>query len=192
MDNFNKKPFPTIKVIFAILGLILLGEVIYAVIVLKSPVAAPPPAPTTVSQPTVGRISLDAPKTKYQLAEIIPVSVMIDTGSNTIDGVDFIVKFPKILEATQGGLIKGTILDEYPLMSVDASKGLISISGVNSTGGFKGIGQFAVINFKAKKTGQSSLIVDFQKDSTIDSNLVETDTSKDILEQVDNLEIEVQ
>lgn len=201
MDNFNQdiqntpKRFFSVKIIFVILGIILLVEVIYAVKVLtSSPSSSSPSVPQGVVSPTVATIALDVPKTNYKFKEDIPVSVIINTGSRTVAGVDLIIKFdPKTLEATPGGLIKGAILDEYPLIYLDADKGLISISGVSNTKtGFKGQGQFAAINFKAKALGLTSLTVDFQLGSTIDSNLVEIGTSEDVLKQVSNLELVIQ
>lgn len=190
-----KNLFFSPKIIFAILGIVVLIEVIYAARVLTSP--TPPPPPTggskTSTQPSAGKISLITPKTNYQVAEEVPVSVMIDTGSHTIDGVDLIVRFdPKILEATSGGLIKGTIMSEYPLMSLDAQAGLIAISGISSLGNsFSGTGQFATLNLRAKAPGTTSLTIDFNKGSTTDSNLVVTATSEDILGSVSNVNLEI-
>lgn len=189
-----KKFFSGPKIIFIILGIVVLAEVIYAARTLVSPAPAVPARQSPAQAGTVGKISLITPKASVKLNEAIPVTVMVDTGGHTIDGVDLIVQYdPKILEVTTGNLTKGQILDEYPLMSVDASKGLISVSGINRSGnGFSGSGQFAVINLRAKQKGKTSLTIDFKQGSTTDSNLVERNTSKNILEQVDNLEMVVE
>lgn len=184
----------TVKIIFVSLGLILLAEVVYAVWVLKSSVpASPAPSVTQTITPSLPTISLNASKADFAVNETVAVAVLIDSGNKNLAGVDLIVKFdPKVLEATQGGLVKGRIFDEYPLVSADQTRGTISISGVNSAGsGFKGTGQFAAINFKVRAAGKTKLTVDFEKGSTTDSNLVDTDTSKDILEQVNDLELEI-
>lgn len=196
MDNISAtRKFITPKIIFVILGVVILIEIIYAVRVLTSPAASTPPtgANQTGIQPSAGKISLTAPKSDYAVGETISVAVIIDTGGRTINGVDLIVRFdPKILEISSGGLIKGKILDEYPGMSQDAKAGLISISGISNSNGFSGSGQFATINLQAKVSGKTSLTVDFQgRDFTIDSNLVETATSRDILEVVSNLELNI-
>lgn len=188
--NFISGP----KIVFIILGIALLIEVVYAIRVLTSPTPSSLPVSKSVVQPgAVGKISLTVPQTDIRVNEIIPVSVMIDTGSHTVDGVDLIVSFdPKILEVTSGGLVKGSIFDEYPLMSLDPKKGLISISGIsNFKNSFKGTGQFATINLRAKVSAKTSLTIDFNKGSATDSNLVETATSKDILEVVSNLELNI-
>lgn len=194
MDNF-KKLFTGPKIIFVILGIIILAEVIYAFKILSFPPApSPVPRRSAAVVTSSGVISLNVPKTNYVVNEKIPVSVRIDSGGRTLDGADLIIRFdPKVLEATPGSLIAGSIFDEYPLLSADMKKGLVSVSGVNSTrAGFKGTGQFITVNFKARAKGNTSLIIDFEKGSTSDSNLVETETSKDILETVGNLELSVQ
>lgn len=193
MVNF-KKYFAGPKIIFAILGLILLVEVIYATKVLTTPAPTPPPVVRkSIPLKTAGRISLVSPRTNYKVKDSIAVSVMVNTGGQTINGADLIVHFdPKFLEATTGGLIKGRILDEYPLVSLDAKKGLISISGISSLKkGYRGSGLFATLNFKAKAIGNTSLMIDFTKGATTDSNLVESSASKDILESIDNLQLNV-
>lgn len=189
--NNQPKKFSVPKIIFIVLGVALVAEVIYAGWSLfPKSVGGPLPVASNVEQSVAG-ISLTAPKQSFQIDEIIPVLVTIDSGSKTISGVDLIVQYdPEILEVTKQGLIAGSIFDEYPLMSVDSEKGLISISGISNLGGsFAGKGEFVTLNFKAKQVGSTSLTVNFEKDITTASNLVEVNTSKNILEEVDNLEI---
>lgn len=210
MDNFNAqifsqpnssgwqdkiKGFLTVpKIIFTVLGIIVLVELILAVRVFFAP--TPLPAPQAKNQTVikaVRKISLNTAKTAFSLNETIPVSVVIDTGSNEISGMDLIVHFdPKILDASTGAIVKGNIVDEYPLANVDSKKGLISISGIEKEQNtFKGVGQFALINFTAKAAGKTSLTIDFIKGSATASNLVDAATSANILEQVNNLELEI-
>lgn len=194
MDNF-KKFFSGPKIIFIILGIIILVEVIYTVKVLNSPT---PPATSVQKKAgieiTQGKISLITSKTTYKVNEAILVSVVVDTGGRSLDGIDLIARFdPKVLTATSGAIVRGQIFDEYPVLSVDPKNGLFSVSGINTLkNSFKGTGQFVLLNLTAKAPGKTTLTIDFQKGSTSDSNLVETGTSKDILEVVGNLELTVQ
>lgn len=197
MDNL-KKIVSGPKIVFVILGVILLVELVYVVrtLVLTTP---PPSAQKTNIQSSlvhssVAKISLKTPKTSFTVNEVIPVSVMVDTAAQTTSGVDLIIHYdPKILEASSAGLVKGKIFDEYPLVSVDISKGVISISGVSSLNkSFNGEGQFAQISLKAKASGKTSLTIDFKKGSTTASNIVESSSSKNIIEAVDNLELNIQ
>ena len=163
---------------------------IYAIRFLNNPFAATEPA----DPPLPPKIILNVQKTSPVQNETIPVAVILDTGEYIISGADLIVRFdPKILEASGGGIVRGNIFEEYPLLSVDSKEGTISVSGVNSVKtGFKGVGQLATLNFKAKAKGSTYLIVEFVKDSTSDSNLIEADTSKDILQGVENAEFNIQ
>lgn len=184
-----------LRLVFAGLGLILFVELIYAIKILTLPAAPPVKQPAvSVAPEKVKTIILTAPQNTYRVNETIPVTATIDTGSQSVNGVDLLIHYdPKILEATAEGLIKSRIVSEYPTMAVDKDRGLIAISGIsNSRAGFKGKGQFVLINFKAKTTGKTLVSIDFNIGSTADSNLVEAGTSKDILEQVVNLELAVQ
>lgn len=190
-----KRLFAHPKIIFVVLGLVILIEIIYAVKVLSSPVAPPPPKTTQAAiVSSGGSISLNSPKTSYKVKEVVAVTVDINTGGKRIGGADLIIRFdPKVLEATPAGLLAGPTFDEYPLKFVDAKNGLISISGISSSGnGFSGSSLFATLNFRAKAAGTTPLTVEYQKDSTTDSNLVEISSSKDILENVRNLQLTVQ
>lgn len=187
IKNFIFRP----KMLFIVLGVVILLEVIYAAKVLTSPASVSTSgarrAETVFSK---GRISLESVKINYLIGETVTVNVSVDSGGRSLEGTDVIVHFdPKVLEATSGGLVKGKIFDEYPLLSLDNKKGLISISGIGS---FKGRGQFASVDFKAKTAGSTSVVIDYQKGSTADSNLVEAGTSKDILESVENLNLDIQ
>lgn len=199
MDILNTKINNLPKIVFAVLGLIVLVELIFAfrTLVLPAPPLSPPAAKTDIkpiSQKTAAKISLNTSQTVFKVKEVIPVSVMIDTGGRGVNGVDLIVQYdPKMLEATPGGLIKGKIFDEYPLLSVDSNKGVISISGIsNIRSNFTGKGQFALLNFKAKLPGKTPLVINFRKGSTTASNLVEASTAKNILDEVNNLDLRIQ
>ncbi len=193
MDNFKKLILGP-KIIFAILGIVILIEVIYAVKVLSSPTSSADSPNRINVQSSQGKISLTTPKTTYKVNENIPVSVVVDTGGRLLDGVDLIAHFdPKILTATPGAIIRGQIFDEYPLVSVDVKNGLFLVSGINiMENSYRGTASFAVLNLKAKAPGKTQLTVDFQKGLTSDSNLVEAGTSKDVLEIVNNLELNIQ
>lgn len=197
MDNFNApvnnqpKKFSVPKIIFIILGVALVAEVIYAGWSLFPKSAGSPLPVTSNVEQSVARISLTASKQSFQLGEIIPVLVTIDSGSKTISGVDLIVQYdPAILEVAKEDLTPGQIMDEYPLRSVDQEQGLISISGISNLGNsFSGVGEFATINLRAKSAGETTLTIKFEKDTTVASNLVEASTSGNILEEVDNLDL---
>lgn len=205
MDNLNaqvfsqpekSKKFSAVKIIFLILGVIIVGELIYAGRMLIFPTKSSPALLPLVKAParkTAGIISLTTPKATVNVKDIVPVAVVIDTGGHLIGGADLVINFdPKFLEVNTNNLIKGKIFDEYPLLSVN--KGIIAISGINNSKNvFTGKDQFAVINFTAKQPGNTIVTVEFKsKGVTTDSNLVEVETSKDILEKVESLKLNIQ
>lgn len=191
MDNQKKWFTFSPKIIFVILGAIILLEVIYAIGVLRSP-ASPLPEPAL---PQEAAIILSSSKDQYKIGETVPVLVQVDTGSRATDGVDLVLNFdPKVLEASAGALVKGAVYPEYPQMKTDAKLGQIQISGISGLQGrsFKGRGNFAAINFKAKAVGDANLTINFSPGKTDDSNVVEAISGNDILETVSNLTVKVQ
>lgn len=191
MDNQKKRFIFSPKIVFIILGAVILVEIIYAIVTLRSPVSLPP-EPTL---PMEAAIILSSPKDQYKVGENVAVLVQVDTGSRATDGVDLLLNFdPKVLEASTGAIAKGAIYPEYPQMKIDAKLGQIQISGISGLQGrsFTGKGTFAIINFKAKAAGDASLTVDFSPGKTDDSNVVEAISGNDILESVTDLTLTVQ
>lgn len=178
------------KLIFIILGVVIVVELIFAVKSLRQTA----PSPTKKLLPVSGgSISLVSQKREYKVGDVVPVSVRVSTGGHPTDGTDLILKFdPKVLEATRSALRAGKIYSEYPLMSVDPA-GLIRISGIATLKDkvFNGIGVLAFIDFKARSAGKTALTVEFTQGKTDDSNIVEAKSAKDILEKAYNLELTV-
>ncbi len=168
-------------------------EIIYAIGVLRSP-AAPSPEQQSLLPREVA-LMLFSSKSQYKIGEVVAVLVQVDTGNRATEGVDLVLNFdPKVLEASQGAIVKGAIYPEYPQMKTDAKLGQIQISGISGLQGksFKGQGNFATINFKAKAPGDVNLTVGFSPGQTDDSNVVEALSGNDILETVANLNLAVQ
>lgn len=176
------------KLIFVILGIVLVIELFFAIKTLSQPTPPPPPK---LAPLTGAKIVLVSPETSYNVGDTVPVAIRLTTGGRSTIGTDLILKFdPKILEATQGAVKRGSIYQEYPVTQLD-SKGTVRISGISTQNGYNGIGVFGSVIFKAKVKGQTRVAVDFQKDSTTDSNVVEAGSTKDILDQVFNLELTI-
>lgn len=168
-------------------------ELVMGVKKLLQPV--PPAAKVVRPAPiTNGKISLVSAQSVYKVGSQIPVSVRVFTGGHTTDGTDLILKYdPKSLEASESSVIKGNIYQEFPSLEVNQSTGTVKISGITGTNqkGFSGLGNLAIINFKAKASGQTKLMVDFKKNSTNDSNIIDSGTSKDLLGSVDDLSLTI-
>src|SRR5947208_953561 len=101
-DNLPKtsliKKFLNPKLIFVVLGVVILVEGFFVVKNLRQ--AAPPP-PQKISPVEDGKITLVARKKVYKVGEVVPVAVRVSTGGHPVDGVDVILKYNnKVLEAT--------------------------------------------------------------------------------------------
>lgn len=193
----NKKWFLTWRIIYPILGIVIIIE---SYIYFK-PLLSPLPKPSVVknqSQKLIlskgGEIQLFSSKVNFQVGDKVPVTIKISTGGYTTIGADLVLRFnPKILNAQSTDFIRGKIYNEYPLIDVNSKDGVVRISGVatNVNQGFNGIGQLGTINFKAKQPGKASIIVDFSKGKTSDSNIMRAKTSEDILGSVTNLNLTI-
>lgn len=132
-------------------------------------------------------------KKSFSIGEEVPITIKVVTGGNPTDSVDILVKYdPTLLEASGPNFVEiGRIYPEYPVANFDNTRGVVQVSGTNLSGeqSFSGIGTFATLNFKAKKAGPATIALDFQANSTSDSNLVLAGTAKDILAQVTNTDI---
>lgn len=180
------------KIIFVILGVIILAEILLAVRYLRQVTPPPPPVVAPISS---GKIALLADKKGYKVGDDVVVLARISTGGYSIIGTDLVLHYPpKALKATNASIKAGKIFSEFPMKEVDETSGTIRISGISSERvkrGFNGVGVFATITFKAITPGKASVTVDFQPGNTADSNIIDTKDSKDILSEVFSLELDI-
>lgn len=143
-----------------------------------------------------GQIVLSSSVSKFQVGQIVPVKVKIQTGGHTVVGVDISLKFdPKYLSISSGSASfkKGTAFLEYPVTNIDSNEGVVRISGIASLAqiGFNGAGEFGVLNFIAKARGHTKISLNFVKDTTTDSNMLEFGSGDDILNFVNELSLNI-
>ena len=195
MDEINtENPVPEVavpkkrfspKIILLILVVVVLGEIIFAVKTLTSPISKIGQNKTSIGK---ANIALLLGKSEYAVGEVLPIKIRVDTNDNKTSGTDVLLRFdPKIFEASGTGVItKGTIYQDYPVASVDSKVGLITISGISQTkeNGYSGIGILATVNLKAKAPGQTKITLDFTPDSIKDTNILDATSSRDLLQQV--------
>lgn len=165
--------------------------------IFKTSKTTPSPAATLFQQATTSNIiSLTSPKPQFKIGEVIPVGINIESNKLTI-GADLIIHYdPNLLSLTAASLkapvTVGGIYDEYPLNQVDEKSGVIAVSGISSkTGGVTPKGLFGTILFQAKAAGSAKVFLEFTKDRTNDTNLIEGKTSTDVLEGVNNLDLKI-
>lgn len=188
----NKRWFQTWKIIYPILGIMILVELVFGLKTLFSPL---PKSQIQKLQPIAGaRIVLSSSKNSYKVGEVVPVIIRIVTRGHETSGTDFVLHFnPKILEASASSFTQGKIYNDYPLISIDTKTGLARISGIASSAkqAFNGVGELGTIRFTAKAKGSVNLIVDFRKGLTNESNVFDVNDSLDILQGSNNLKLTI-
>ena len=189
----GKKWYQTWRIIFPILVVVLAVELLIGLKTLLTPL--PKSQVQKISPISGAQIFLLSSKTTYKIGDQIPITVKISTGGHITSGTDLVLRFdPKALEASPTAFTRGKVYSDYPLVSIDSKAGVVRISGVASTakGAFGGIGEFGVINFKARSVGESALTIDFEPNLTSESNVIDSETIKDVLETVYNLKVTIQ
>ncbi len=186
------------KILVAVMVLAILGETVWAIMTLtktNAPAATGTaalntPRASVVANP-VGTANLSfQSEPQVVVGKTLEVSINLTTSEPT-DGTDVIVKYdPALLQAQT--VTPGTIYDAYPAQKIDSKTGTITLSAI-ATGatGFSGNGAFAKVTFKALKAGSTTLSLDYQDGSTTESNVMSTDTGKDILNKVDSLKLTI-
>lgn len=144
------------------------------------------------TKPTPALILLSASNNKVLTGETFSVSINISSRTAS-DGTDIIILYdPSLLSVesvSEKAVSVGTIYQEYPINN-DDKNGKIVVSGISSQQeGNIASGLFGTIKFKALKKGTAKITLDFKKGSTTDSNVIETQSSSDILEAVQNTEV---
>lgn len=182
------------KIIFAILGTVVLIEVILGIRTLTKTASNAQLKATQIESMTDAKLVLSPDSNTVKVGSNLTVSVNLVTGGHSTDSTDLLLHYdPKFLEITPISISQGKIYPEYPVVEVDSKLGLIAISGITppKKPGFIGIGTLATLNFKALQEGQTSLTIDFQKGDTKDSNVVLSGSTDDILDQVFNADINI-
>lgn len=187
----------TRRILFIVLGVVVLAEVIWAGSMLMKPVEIP--APRVQSQPVEMEekettISLTTSATGLKVGGSIDVAIDMSSSKKT-NGSDIIINFdPKKLtvQNPDAPVVKGSIYSSYPVNRVDAKLGKITVSGISESGAVMADGLFGVITFKAKVPGPTTISIEFSPGSTTDTNVIDSESGEDVLEKVQNLEINIQ
>lgn len=178
--------------IFMVLGVVVGIELLWAGwSLIKSNAQFTPTIPVTDQTPLrQTAVTLSSSKTEYKVGDAIIVDINIFS-TKQVDGADLIISFdPKVL--TVKPVTLGTIFSDYPQNTIDATLGKVSISGITAQpGGVKPNGEFGKLNFVVKAAGVAKISFDFTPGQTVDTNLIESGTGKDILETVNELEINI-
>lgn len=181
------------KLLLGLFGLIILAELIWAGVYVFNMNNQSDSAPQA-SSPIITKVELTSDKNQVKIGEEFTVSINIVSDYLT-DGVDLIINFdPELLSVETAGedkapVVLGALYQDFPVNKIEAGK--ITVSGITDGEGVLANGLFGSVIFKTKKAGQTSVGLDFQKDNTTDTNVIEKGTGKDILMDVKNVNITI-
>lgn len=177
------------KMLFFILGAILVYELVLGVRTLMQPI----PKTSEITDIGGGKITLVTQSKDYKPGDEVPVTVGFSTGNFMTSGMDIVLRYnPKVLEIKEENFVKGTIFQEYPLFSIDNKNGIVYISGIMSPGkSVRATGVFAQLKFKAISAGKAVFSLDYKPGRTDDSNIIFAKSTKDILKKVNTVQVNV-
>lgn len=141
-------------------------------------------------------IALAVAKNEFKVGENIPVTINI-VSKKTTAGADLIIKYdPNLLLVITGKektpVAVGGLYDNYPVNQVDEKNGIITVSGItNNISGTTPNGVFGTVTFQGKAVGTARVFLEFTKNTTNDTNLIENETVQDVLEEVRNLDLKI-
>lgn len=154
-----------------------------------------PAAVTPQVEPKAAALMVQADKKELKVGEVATFTITISS-TTAIKGTDTILSFdPKLFTldktSTTSAMVKvGTLFDTYQENQIDEKKGTIVIAGINeSTDGKKVDGVLGTFTLKAKAKGVAKLDFVFSPGHTTDSNVVESKSGDDVLQQVKGVEL---
>jgi len=182
--------------IFLLLGLIVVAEVIWALWTLVlSPSQGSIIPQFGAQKPQATSVSLLSPTQSLKVGDIVTVTAKIESEKFT-DGADLVIIYnPQALEvqttSSDKPLAAGLLYDDYPFNN-EEEPGRITVSGITTrTDGTLASGIFGTVTFRALSEGEAKVSLLFNVGDTTDSNVIETGTGNDVLDEVNNLEIKI-
>lgn len=184
-----------VKILLVVLGLGVVAEIIFGALTLFAPSSV---RNLNVLLPSVNemggaRFSLVPDKQGYRAGDIVTIDAKLFSGGYTAGSADLVLKYDPLFLKPEGEefVSVGQIFSEYPAVQVDTDSGLIGVSGIAdpNSDGFSGVGSFAKFTFRALKDGSSEVSIDYQPNSTADSNIVLSGSMQDVLSGADNVQI---
>ncbi len=174
-----KKQTKVLLVLFAIVAVVALFAGIYALV--TGQLSSFAQRSRGDYRGRITSLSLSPSSGTYRVGRNFQVKIILDTGGHETFGTDVFLKYnPRDLEVqdsdpTKAGvqIMPGTLYSIY--VGNQVTDGKISISGIAQPGaeGYKGVGTFATVTFKALRPAYPSLVkFDFTRGSTTDCNVV--------------------
>jgi hypothetical protein len=126
-------------------------------------------------------------RTHMKVGDQSTFSIQFEASGHQLDGADVSLSFdPSYLDVID--LIPGAYFSQYPRKTIDNVAGTIKVTAFTSTIMEKmaSPSELCTIIVKARKAGNTQIMLEFVKGKTTKSNLVEHKTSKNILGMVEH------
>lgn len=122
----------------------------------------------------------------YTPGQTYNLGIILDSAGISVDGADVVINFdPTLAQVVDSKVSTTTLLEQYPLNSVDNIKGLIRFSGLTfNSKPLTGI--MGTFKFRPLGKGEVNFTFDFTPGATTDSNIAEHATAQDVLKTVTN------
>lgn len=131
-------------------------------------VNSPTPLPTSSNSQAATTLSLTTPKADIGINQNLPVSVMINTGTNAVIGVDLDITYNKnqvtLLDITPGSFFTSPDVANKVIDNT-AGRAKITIATPPNTSARQGTGTLALLTFRA--VGEGSSRIDFGIDNHV-------------------------
>lgn len=196
-SEMNKIVFVLVILFILLTGLVFVRQMRQAA--LRTQLAKQQPKMTDITLPTVesdnatGILRLVPARYQAKVGDAFTLSVELDAIGKQLDGADAILRFdPTVLEVVD--INPGTYFSTYPRKTIDNVNGSVKVTGFTSSvlPPLESPQQLFTLNMQAKKAGSYKVTIEFIKDETTLSNLVEHITSKNILGEVENAQVVIQ
>lgn len=185
------------KIVLAVVAVFISGELIWAAITLFKTTTSSQSAPAMTTGATrKPSLTLQASKSSLKVGENVTIQIN-EFSPKPTDGTDVVILYdPKLLKiqpaANGSPVLVTTMYNQYPVNSVDEKNGRITVSGISSkSGGTLTQGFFGSVVFRAQAPGKTTVSLDYTPGKTTDSNIIETKTTKEILAEVGNVELNI-
>lgn len=191
----NERQGKKIKFLFVFFGLVLVGELIWAVYYLTDPLKFFRSQPSLLPPLSVADekavLFLDPSFGEFNQGTLVELKIVLDSRGNLVLGTDAILRFdPNFWEVIDQDpksegiqIAPGTIFSRHLGNKADLSQGKITFSGLaEADQPFSGRGILAKIELAPKRQGTTKIFFDYQPGATNDSNITGTG-AKDLLDK---------
>lgn len=191
----SKLPFSLSKTIFTVLGLVIVGELIWGgFYLLKAKESRPTnKVSTAISVPpsSTAQINLASAQADVKVGDTFDIDILITGNNSKVVGLDLSLKYdPNLVSVDTKSFLGGELFTEY--LGFSNAGGFLKVSGLaDPSVKLSGSQKFGRFIFKAKASGNAKFNIDFTPNNTKDTNIIDEKSGRDILDKVTGLTIRI-